>query len=43
MAGLDGPPVRHATLVGGAHHHPQCGGPKEASPENLCLLLDPGG
>ena len=31
MAGLVGLPVRHATLVGGAHCHSRCGEPKEAS------------
>ena len=33
MPGLVGLPVRHPTLVGGSHHHPQCGEPKEASPK----------
>ena len=41
MAQLVGLPVGHATLVGEAHHHPQCGEPKEASQENLCLFSDP--
>ena len=43
MAGLAGLPARHATLVGATHHHPQCGESKEASPENLCLFLNPSG
>ena len=43
MAGLEGLPVGHATLVGGTHCHPQCGEPKETSPENLHLFFNPGG
>ena len=43
MAGLAGLPVGHATLVVRTHHHPQCGEPKDTSPENLCLFFDPSG
>ena len=43
MAGLAGLPIRHTTLVGRTHCHSQCGEPKEASPKNPCLFLNPGG
>ena len=39
MAGLAGPPVGHATLVGGTHCHPWCEEPKEASPEICASFL----